>query len=64
MMDYKYQVSVFSYYYPTVALFVTKEEALVYYKDYVSQYKGSCLVTISELLQFDGEPELPLIEWY
>lgn len=63
-MIYKYQVSVFSNYYPTVALFVTLEEARVYYEKASRDYKDSCLVTLSELISHDGEPEYPEIEWY
>lgn len=63
-MQYKYQVSVFSNYYPTVALFETWTEASVYYYKAIEDYKDSCLVTISELIDCTGEAEYPLIEWY
>lgn len=62
-MIYKYQVSVFNNYYPTVVLFVTLDEATIYYEKVSRDYKGEYLVTLTQLISCAGEPEYPEIEW-
>lgn len=63
-MKYKYQVSVFSNYYPTVALFEHEGEAIDYFEGRVKEYGDEYLITLTKLETFHGEAEYPLIEWY
>jgi len=63
-MKYKYQVSIFSKYYPTVALFEHEEDAWEYYKHKVLEYGDEYFITLSKLEETYGGPEFPTIEWY